>query len=154
MTPQRVAESGVSELAQSALDLVVPFTTPDLTRAALTAAERMGGELHAAVRLIRIQIVPFPMELNQSPVVLDFLREQLLQFRSSLPVKPEIRLAREFEPALLGALHRESVVVVASKSRPWRTRNERLASALQLAGHKVVLVYEGKQQCLTSSTVC
>jgi hypothetical protein len=165
MKTQRFAEPGIEQLAPARLELVVPFTDPDLTRAALAAADSMGTQLHAAIRLVRIQIVPFPMELNQSPVALDFLREQLLHLRSTLPVLPEIRLAREFEPALLGALHRDSVVVLASKTRPWRTRTEKLAAVLQQAGHKVVLVpyiphktlhktLKEKRQCLTSSTVC
>jgi len=51
---------------------VVPFTTPELTRVALDAANQMGSGLRAAVRLIRIQIVPFPMELDQSPVTSNF----------------------------------------------------------------------------------
>jgi hypothetical protein len=161
MKTQRFAEPSI-ELAPARLELVVPFINPELTRAALAAADTMGTQLHAAIRLVRIQIVPFPMELNESPVALDFLREQLPHFRSTLPVQPEIRLARGFEPALLGALRRDSVVILASKKRPWRTRSEKLAAVLQQAGHNVVLVpyipndkmLKEKQQCLTSSTVC
>jgi hypothetical protein len=157
MKTQGLAESGFGEVAESSIDLVVPFTNPELTRAAVAAANSMGTELGARIRLIKIQIVPYPMEPRQSPVALDFLREQLLHFRSTLPVDPEIRFAREFAPALLSALRRDSVVVLASKKRPWRTRTERLAAVLQQAGHKVVLVHgttlKEEQQCLTSSTV-
>jgi hypothetical protein len=136
--------SGVIEQAQheAELDLVVPFTTPELTRAALDAANRMGGGLNATLRLVKVQVVPFPLELEQSPVYIDFLKEQLAQFHSDLPVTGEIRLAREFEAGLLGALLRDSVVVLATPKRPWKTRNQRLAATLRRAGHKVILMNE------------
>lgn len=131
------AETASSE---TTLDLVVPVTTPDLTRAALDAANRMGLGLNATLRLIKIQVVPFPMDLSQSPVYLDFLKSQLQRYESELPVAGEIRLARELEPGLLGTLSPNSIVVLATGKRLWRTRNERLAAALRRAGHKVVLV--------------
>jgi hypothetical protein len=136
--------SGVIEQAQheAELDLVVPFTTPELTRAALGGANRMGAGLNATLRLVKVQVVPFPLDLNQSPVYIDFLKEQLAQFHSDLPVTGEIRLAREFEAGLLGSLGRDSVVILATPRRPWRTRNQRLAATLRRAGHKVILMNE------------
>jgi hypothetical protein len=128
---------------EAELDLVVPFTTPELTRAALDAANRMGAGLNATLRLVRVQVVPFPLDLNQSPVYIDFLKDQLAQFQSDLPVAGEIRLTREFEAGLLGTLGRESVVILATPRRMWRTRNEHLAATLRRAGHKVVLVTRG-----------
>jgi hypothetical protein len=80
------------------------------------------------------------MDLSQSPVYLDFLKSQLQRYESELPVAGEIRLARELEPGLLGTLSPNSIVVLATGKRLWRTRNERLAAALRRAGHKVVLV--------------
>jgi len=121
------------------LDLVVPFTTPELTRSALSAAEQLGAGLRAAIRLIKVQVVPFPM--SQSPVHLAFLREQVAAFHSSLPLRGQIVLAREYEPELMRALRPESIVVLASKKRVWRTRTESLAIKLRKAGHRVVLVH-------------
>jgi hypothetical protein len=39
---------------EAELDLVVPFTTPDLTRVALDAANRLGAGLHATLRLVKV----------------------------------------------------------------------------------------------------
>ncbi len=128
---------------EAELDLVVPFTTPELTRVALDAANRMGGGLNATLRLVKVQVVPFPLDLEQSPVYIDFLKDQLTHFQSELPVAGEIRLAREFEAGLLGTLGRDSVVILAAPKRPWRTRNERLGASLRRNGHKVVLVTQG-----------
>jgi len=91
---------------------------------------------------VKVQVVPFPLDLDQSPVYIDFLKNQLAQFQSELPVAGEVRLAREFEAGLEGTLGRDSVVILATRKRPWRTRNERLAATLRRAGHKVVLVNE------------
>jgi hypothetical protein len=130
------------ERHQAELDLVVPFTTPELTRSALNAADRMGGELNASLRLVKVQVVPYPLQIDQPPVYLEFLKNQLDQFRSELPMTNEVRLSREAETGLLGALKCDSIVVLATRRRPWRTRNERLAAKLRRAGHKVVLIYE------------
>jgi sugar/nucleoside kinase (ribokinase family) len=136
---------GVIEQVQyeAELDLVVPFTTPELTRAALDAADRMGAGLNATLRLVQVHVVPFPLDLNQSPVYIDFLKERISQFRTEIPLAGEIRLSRDFEAGLLGALGRESVVILATPKRPWRTRNEHLAATLRRAGHKVVLITQG-----------
>ena len=125
---------------EAELDLVVPFTTPELTKAALNAANRMGAGLNATLRLVKVQVVPFPLDLEQSPVYIDFLKDQLAQFRSEFPVAGEVRMARELEAGLEGTLGRDSVVILATPKRPWRTRNERLAATLRRAGHRVVLV--------------
>jgi hypothetical protein len=129
---------------QAELDLVIPFTTPRLTRAALEAANRMGAGLEAAVRVLEVQVVPYPLEAGQSPVLVDFLEARMQKLSSALPVRAEILLTRDFEPALEGALNERSIVVLASPARPWRTRTERLAARLRRAGHTVVMVKEGK----------
>lgn len=145
---------GVLEQEHSAeLDLVVPFTTPALTRVALDAANRMGAGLNATLRLVKIQVVPFPLELDQSPVYIDFLKDQLAHFQSNLPVAREIRLTRDFEDGMLGVLGSDSVVILAAPKRPWTTRNERLASALRRAGHKVIVVAQKETGVIHRETV-
>ena len=79
---------------------MVPFTTPDLTRAAMDAANRMGAGLNPALRLVKVQVVPYPLDLNQPPVYIDFLKDQLAQFHRSFRMTGEVRLAREFEAGL------------------------------------------------------
>src|SRR5262249_39765556 len=113
----------VAEVADDVapIDLVVPFTTPFLTRAAIEAAEHLGAGLHAAIRLIGVQTVPFPLEPEQSRVDVTLLRRQLAAFRSKLPIKPQVRLARDVTPEILNSLSRESTVVIASRRRPWKT---------------------------------
>ena len=125
---------------ETRLDLVVPFTTPELTRAAIAAACRMGDGLYASIRLIKVQCVPYPLALNEPPVFVDFLRQQLSSFHSTLPLTSEIHFAREFDPGLRHSLNEDSVVVLSYRKRPWRTRNERLAASLISAGRRVILI--------------
>jgi hypothetical protein len=142
--------TGLEEIGEAVqqpeLDLVIPFTTPELTRAAVEAANRMAHGLNAKLRLIKVQVVPYPMDLQQSPVYLDFLKDQLAHIESELPASGEIRLAREFEPGLEGTLTRESLIILATLKRPWRTRTESMAAALRRAGHNVVLVVQERQR--------
>ena len=132
-------------MERAPLDLVVPFTTPRLTEVALRAASRLGGELGSAVRVVRVQVVPFPLDLRYSPVPVEFLEEQMEHLCGevlSVPHSAEIRLAREFEAGLRGTLRFRSMIVLATKKRPWRTRTERLADSLRAAGYTVVMVHD------------
>jgi hypothetical protein len=122
------------------LDLVVPFTTPRLTEAALTAAQRLGAGLDSSIRVVKVQVVPFPLDLRFPPVPVDFLEARMSHFCGEASC--EIRFAREFEAGLRGTLRYRSMVVLAAKRRPWRTRTERLADSLRRAGYTVVMVDE------------
>jgi hypothetical protein len=135
------------------LDLVVPFTTPELTRTALAAASRMGAGLNTSLRLVKIQVVPFPLELDQSPVYIEFLKDQLARLGPDLPVTREIRLTRDFNDGLLGVLGGDSVVILAAPRRPWITRNERLAAALRRARHKVIVVPSKQTEAVQNEAV-
>lgn len=146
---QRVAEQLKH---QAKLDLVVPFTTPQLTQAALNAANRLGAGLNAEIRLLKVQVVPFPLDLTHSPVPEQFLERQMRGFRSAMPARCEIRLAREAEAGLVSGLKQSSLVILASARRPWKTHTERLALSLSRAGYTVVMISEKENECSTLST--
>ena len=133
-------ETGRRLRAAVQLDLVVPFTTPRLTEAALHAASRLSAGLESAIRVVRIQIVPFPLDLNQPPVPVEFLEEQLHSLCGE--VATEICFARDFEQGLRRVLRYRSMVVLASKQRPWRSRTQKLAESLKKSGYTVVMVKE------------
>jgi len=131
---------------------VVPFTTPQLTQAALNAANRLGAGLNAEIRLLKVQVVPFPLDITQSPVPEEFLERQMRGFRSAMPVRCEIRLAREAEAGLVSGLKQSSLVILASAKRAWKTHTERLAQSLRRAGYTVVMVSEKEKECSTLFT--
>src|SRR6516225_5526994 len=77
------------------MDIVVPFTTRQLTRKALAAAVGMSAGLQPLIRMVRTQAVPFPLPLEAAPVSADFLREQLTPLVSEFGANLEICFARD-----------------------------------------------------------
>jgi hypothetical protein len=141
-TAQIISET---ETATRPLDLVIPYTDHDLTACAIAAAEKMGDGLGEAIRVLYLEPVPYTTELWRPRVNLDFLRDRLQALPSSRPIHSEIVLTRDEDEELLRRLHSDSVVVLASRPRVWRTSQERLAARIRNAGFRVVLVYEDKK---------
>ena len=65
--------SQIAEAPSAPLDVVVPVTTPELTRASIKAAEHLASGLRACIRLLRIQIVPYPLDLGSPPIPVAFI---------------------------------------------------------------------------------
>ena len=125
------------------LDIVVPITSLASAKAAFAAATRLGTGLDSTIRLLKIQVVPFPLQLHESPVADGFLEAQLRELDLEAwdtPVHREIRYTREFDLGLRSTISKRSLVVLASPRRLWRTREQRLADALTRDGYSVVLV--------------
>ena len=124
------------------LDIVVPYTTPHLTRLALKRAEALASEIPSKIRVLRMQRVPFPLDIHQSPVCLDTLREQTRQVTLGIPASEiTIYLTRDPDETLIKSLHTNSILVIASRKRWWRTSQERLKNLCEKNGYPVALVY-------------
>src|SRR5256885_687310 len=99
---------GLSELTATdaaPLDIVVPYTTPELTRVALRKAAELTADIPSRIRVLRLQRVPFPLPLQQSPVSVEILREQLQKIASDVETAEiAIYLTREPVETLLGSL--------------------------------------------------
>jgi hypothetical protein len=124
------------------LDIVVPYTTPRLTRLALREAEELAAKLPSRIRVLRMVGVPFALDLRQPPIALGILREQTRRVaRGIAAAEIALLLTRDAEETLLKSLRPDSIVVIASKKRWWRTAQERLQRVCALHGHLVALVY-------------
>jgi hypothetical protein len=136
-------QEGASTVAGTGLlDIVVPYTTPRLTRLALREAEELALKLPSRIRILRMLAVPFPLDLRDPPVALDVVREQTRQVaRGIAAAEIVLFLTRDPEAALLKILRPGSIVVIASKKRWWRTAQERLQRTCTRHGHQVALVY-------------
>ena len=66
--------------------MVIPYTTPELTRAALRHAE-VCSDLDVQISLVDIQVVPFPYPLDQPPINREFSEQRLRELlkQSGLP---------------------------------------------------------------------
>lgn len=124
------------------LDLVVPFTSPPLAAQALKAATQLAHGFETAVTLLAIHVLPYPAPLECYQGVRNRLEADLAMVARSSPgpVRVKLVFARDREETFLHLLPEQSMVVIGTKSRWWRTREERFANKLAAGGHSVALV--------------
>jgi hypothetical protein len=129
------------------LELVVPYTDPDLARALLHKAVFLTAGLQARIALVAVHSVPFPADFRCPTSTHAFLVNQLTELAAGcpLPVIPQVVLARSRDEGFRYALRRESTVLVGTHRHFWRTSEERLARKLLADGHKVALLHIEKE---------
>ena len=130
------------------LELVVPYTDPDLTRALLRKAAALTAGLQAHIALVAVHTVPFPADFRCAASTHTFLVDRLTELASEcpLPVNPQVVLARSREEGFRYALPPDSTVLVGTHRHFWRTSEERLARMLVADGHKVALLHIEKEK--------
>ena len=140
----------------SDLELVVPYTEPELARALLHKAEALTAGLQARICLVAIHAVPYPADFRCQASTHTFLVDRLTELAAecTLPVDPLVVLARSHDEGFRYVLRPESTVLVGSRRRFWRTNEERLARMLVSDGHKVVLLHIEKGEADARRSVC
>jgi hypothetical protein len=134
------------ELEQSvrvrAVEVAIPFKTPELTSAALESATSLGHQLSINLRLIHVHVVPYPLPLDKPSVCCDHLENKLRRIaeRSSIPVQPELIFARDWEEGFRRALRPRSVILMPIQKSWWRSHDKRMAERLRKHGHQVIWV--------------
>jgi len=128
--------------AVSNLHIVIPYRTPQLTRAALKHADRLSCDLEARIRLVDIHVVPYGVPLDEPTVNPRHLTRRLrnLAHESSMTVSAEVVYARDWEQGLRRTLAPGSLVLLAIQRSWWRTSEKRLAARLRKLGHQVIWV--------------
>jgi hypothetical protein len=124
------------------LDVVVPYTNPALAARALAAAAELARGFEAAVTLMAVYVLPYPSPLECQEGIRKRLEAELTAVARTSPAAIRVKLvfARNREDAYLGLLKRRSLVVIGTKDRWWRTREERLARRLTAGGHSVAVL--------------
>ncbi|HUJ22281.1 MAG TPA: hypothetical protein VLX58_12195 [Bryobacteraceae bacterium] len=124
------------------LRVFMPHTSIDLTRAALSTIAALARDLTAHITLIAVKVVPFPLPLNRPDVSPGFIQQQLVAVAREIdaPVDVQVVIARDLDVGLRRFISTGSLVVVATKKRPWWTAETRLARSLAQAGHSVALL--------------
>jgi hypothetical protein len=125
------------------MEVVVPYTEWGVTEALLKRAAALTAGLNVRLTLVAVNAVPYPASFPGPTAVLAHLVEQLedLSRRCTLPVQAQVVLARSREEGFRYMLRPDSVVLVGTRKRFWRTSEERLAKMLVNDGHKVALVH-------------
>src|SRR5262245_28622416 len=127
--------------APGVLQLVVPYTTPELTRAALRHAA-VCRDLDVQVSLVDVQVVQFQCSLDQPPIDKEHSHRRLhkLLAESHVPGFATVLYTRDWMEGFRRVLGSNALVVIATRNRWWPTREKKLARALTKAGHQVMLL--------------
>ena len=131
--------------ASGPLEVNVIFTELQATAAALTFAQSLARELGAHIQLRAAINVPPQLPLDEPPVSVAFLQENLRKLVSQLESdtfdpRVHVYLCRDRVEALLQVLKPNSVVVIGGRKHWWPTSESRMARALRAKGHRVILV--------------
>jgi hypothetical protein len=142
----KLAESlGLAQASQSvdSAEIVVLYTGPKLTPVALDTAAQLTKGLDFHLVLLAVHIVPYPLQLRALGNIENHLAEQLqtVAAASSLPVAARIVFARDVSEAFRQAVRPESLVLIGSRKRWWRTWSDRWARDLAAQGFRTALVH-------------
>jgi hypothetical protein len=122
--------------------VVIPYTDPVTTQAALSAAGTLTRGLNASIALVAVQVLPFPAPFYCPSSIAEHLEARLTELAAGCPapVEATVVLARDTDEGYRQVLSPGATVLIATRKRWWRTREEKLARSLTRAGHKVAVV--------------
>lgn len=129
------------------LEVYVVFTDVPATLRALRTAAQLTQGLASRIRLLLVEAVPFPRELDSPQRDLRFLGRHFRTLIDSCSAETscrsvetvaEIVVCRDSFVALRETLPANSVVVIGKRNRWWPSREDRLANQLRAADHHVV----------------
>jgi hypothetical protein len=137
---------------QATMEIVVLHTTVTETLQALKAAAHLAHGLSARIRLLVLEVVPYPLPIDRPTVGLPFThrRFRTLAENASVETTVDIHLVRDRKKVIESILEPHSVVVMGADHAWWPTANSRLAKRLERAGHQVV--WGGAMRCLRYPT--
>ena len=141
MKPATVVLKHQTKALGRQLSVVVPYTTVELTKAALAKAAELAASLEAKITLLDVHIVPFPLSLTEPDVCWEHLNRtlQAVAATASEPIEVKLVFARD-KDVMERYMPEDSVGVIATKKRWWRTAEEKLARKLSAAGHSIALL--------------
>lgn len=121
------------------LEVVVLHTNTKATLRSLKTAAELAAGLAARIRLLVLEVVPYPLEVESPRVPLEYTQRRFWTVASEARVDTliDIRLGRDRRGMLESALKPGSVVVLERGG--WWTSEHRLAKRLARLGHQVVL---------------
>jgi hypothetical protein len=125
---------------EATMEIVVLHTTVAETLQALKAAARLAHDLSARIRLLVLEVVPYPLPLDRPNVPLPFTRRRFrtLAADSSVETNIDIHLVRDPDKTIESVLEPHSVVVIGGHRSWWPNAHSRVAKRLERLGHEVV----------------
>jgi len=125
------------------LEIVVPYSNPEMTARVVARAAAFTAGLDAVLKLVAVYVAPYPAELRCPAGMEGHLTTRLTEIAetSSLPVSVHLVVSRDRAEGLRSVLRPGSAVLVGTRKRFWRTREEKLARELTRQGHHVSLLH-------------
>ena len=126
--------------SQHRFEISVIFTSFDATAAALKMAGTLVKGLSAHVKLVVPQVVPYPLPLDNPPVLREFCERRLRDITNESPVDTTVLvyLCRNRLATLRAVLKRGSIVVIGGCRRWWPTPEKSLARKMCRSGYEVI----------------
>jgi hypothetical protein len=124
---------------QATLEVVVLHTTVAETLQALKTAAHLANGLSARIRLLVLEVVPYPLPLDHPTVPVPFTQRRFrtLADNTSIETNVDIHLVRDRQQVIDKVLEPHSVVVMGARPR-WFKANRKLAKHLERSGHQVL----------------
>jgi hypothetical protein len=97
MDPESLHVSDASQVQSGSLEIVVPYTSDEMTAKVILAATTMTRGLDATLKLVAVYVAPYPAELRCPAAVERHLTGRLtgLASRTSLPACVHIVVSRD-----------------------------------------------------------
>ena len=126
-----------SIVSQATLEIVVLHTTVAETLPALKEAAKLAHGLSARIRLLVLEVVPYPLPLDRPHVPLPFTQRRFrtLADQAAIETNVDIHLVRDRERVMESVLEPHSIVVMGVRRSWWPNR---MGRRLERAGHQVV----------------
>jgi hypothetical protein len=132
--PRRAASSGETPK----LEIFVIFTTLKQTLATLRSAHTLAANLNAKITILAAQVVPYPLPLDQPPVPVSFIEQELSAAAGDLETAINVYLCRDRVKTIRQVLRHGSLVLIGGRKHWWPTADQRLVRKLTGDGHRVL----------------
>lgn len=126
------------------LDTCIPFTTVQNVQLAIRRAETLLAGLEGNLHVVRVIVVPYPLDVDRPAVSRELVQQELNQLQSDLPLTASLWFSREWIAGFAQALPASSLVVLAYRKTLLPGREQKLARALKRGGHRVSIFQEDR----------
>ena len=129
---KRTFSAAPADNAGRPIEITVLHTDTQTTVKAVETATRLAKDLAAEIRLLVLQVVPYPLSLDTPDVSTEFMQSFFLELasRANVELRVDIRIGRDKRLLLESALQPGSVVLIGARHGWWPTLEGRMAKRL------------------------